>query len=104
MEWICNLFDEAANDLPAVRSTASEFGLATSIAAKSLKAKMRLYAASPLFNGNSKFYSNFVDKDGVQLMPLTYDANKWVLARDACKEAIELAVLNGRSFVCRNSE
>ena len=73
--WICNLFDEAANDLPAVRSTASEFGLATSIAAKSFKAKMRLYAASPLFNGNSKFYSNFVDKDGVQLMPLTYDAN-----------------------------
>ena len=55
VEWICNLFDEAANDLPAVRSTASEFGLATSIAAKSLKAKMRLYAASPLFNGNSKF-------------------------------------------------
>ena len=48
-------FDEAANDLPAVRSTASEFGLATSIAAKSLKAKMRLYAASPLFNGNSNF-------------------------------------------------
>lgn len=98
VEWICNLFDEAANDLPAVRSTASEFGLATSIAAKSLKAKMRLYAASPLFNGNSKFYSNFVDKDGVQLMPLTYDANKWVLARDACKEAIELAVLNGHDL------
>ena len=31
-------------------------------------------------------------------MPLTYDANKWVLARDACKEAIELAVLNGHDL------
>lgn len=48
-----------------------------------------------------KFYSNFVDKDGVQLMPLTYDANKWVLARDACKEAIELAVLNGHDLYKR---
>lgn len=91
VNWICNLFDEAAKDLPAVRETSNEYGLATSVAAKALKAKMRLYAASPLFNGNSKFYNNFVDKNGAQLMPLTYDPKKWEVARDALLEAITLA-------------
>ena len=48
-----------------------------------MKAKMLLYAASPLFNGNSKFYSDFKDKSGNALMPLTYDATKWQKAADA---------------------
>lgn len=98
VEWVCNLFDEAAKDLVPVRATSQEYGLATSVAAKALKAKLRLYAASPLFNGNSKFYSNFVDKNGVHLMPLTYDAKKWEVARDALKEAIDLAERNGHAL------
>ena len=63
-----------------------------------MKAKMLLYAASPLFNGNSSFYSNFTDKSGSQLMPLTYDPNKWVKAKTAIKEAIDLAEQNGHAL------
>lgn len=78
VNFICEKFDEAAKGLPATRTgaQANEFGLATSVAAKAMKAKMLLYAASPLFNGNSEFYSNFKDKNGNALMPLTYDAAK----------------------------
>lgn len=93
VNFICEKFDEAAKGLPATRTgaQANEFGLATSVAAKAMKAKMLLYAASPLFNGNSKFYSDFKDKNGNALMPLTYDENKWKKAADAFKEAINLA-------------
>ena len=94
VQWVCDLFDSAANRLPATRS-GSEYGLATSVAAKSLKARLLLYAASPLFNGNAEFYQDFKDKNGVPLMPLTYDENKWKKAADAALEAINLAESNG---------
>lgn len=38
---------------------------------------MLLYAASPLFNGNSEYYSDFKNKDGEQLISLQYDKEKW---------------------------
>ncbi len=95
VKFICDMFDEAAKDLPARRERDSEFGLATSVAAKAFKAKLLLYAASPLFNGNAKFYSDFTDKDGVQLMPTQYDPAKWVKAKTAMKEAIDAAEAAG---------
>ena len=92
--YICNLFDEAARDLPSER-TVRYYGLATNVAAKALKAKMLLFAASPLFNGNSEFYHDFTNKDGQPLMPLTYDPQKWVNAKKAYEEAIALAKESG---------
>lgn len=94
VEFVCNKFDEAASSLPATRPV-RQYGLATSVAAKALKAKMLLYAASPLFNGNSEFYSEFKDKEGRILMPLTYEQSKWVKAKDAYFEAIQLAEEKG---------
>ena len=76
VQWTCDMFDSAAGKLPATR-TGSEYGLATSVAAKALKARLLLYAASPLFNGNTEYYSEFVNTDGSALMPLSYDENKW---------------------------
>lgn len=103
VDSIVNYFDQAAKGLPATRTgtQSSEFGLATSVAAKAMKAKTLLYAASPLFNGNSKFYANFKGKDGNALMPLTYDANKWAKARDAYKEAIDAAEAAGYHLYTR---
>ena len=95
VEFVCKMLDEAAADLPARRATISEYGLATSVAAKGLKAKMLLFAASPLFNGNSAFYSNFKNPDGTLLMPTQYDASKWEKCRQAMLEAIQLAENNG---------
>lgn len=53
---------------------------------------MWLYAASPLFNGNSEYYANFVSKvDGRHLISQTYSEAKWEKAASAAEEAIEVA-------------
>ncbi|MEG1617780.1 MAG: RagB/SusD family nutrient uptake outer membrane protein [Bacteroidales bacterium] len=88
--FISEKFEEAAAGLPAKR-TGAEYGLATSLAAKSIKARMLMYAASPLFNGNKEYYTNLVGKDGSSLMNTVYDPNKWVKAKEAYKEAITQA-------------
>lgn len=102
VDFVCQMFDEAVSGLPTKRVN-EYYGLATSIAAKSLKAKMLLYAASPLFNGNSEFYSDFKDKDGNSLMSLTYDANKWIKAKTAFEEAISAAESAGYKLYTNDS-
>ncbi|MDR3365440.1 MAG: RagB/SusD family nutrient uptake outer membrane protein [Prevotellaceae bacterium] len=100
--FVCEEFDKAAAVLPARRTIPYEEGLATSTAAKALKAKLLLYAASPLFNGGGEdgggiegYLRGFKDKNGVQLMPLTYDPTKWATAKKAIGEAIEAAEAAG---------
>lgn len=91
--WISEKFQDVATKLPSKR--ANQFaGLATSLAAKSINARMLLYAASPLYNGNS-MYKDFVNNDGEQLINQTYDAQKWILAKNAALEAIETAHKEG---------
>lgn len=92
VQYVCDLFDESAENLPVSRF-GENFGLATSVAAKSLKAKLLLYAASPLFNGNTEFYGGdkLLSSDGTPLMPQTYDPSKWTKAKKAFEEAIALA-------------
>ena len=96
VEFVCNLFDEAAALLPASRTNVY-YGLATSVAAKALKAKMLLFAASPLFNGQggNSWYADFTNNDGTPLMPTTYDASKWTRCKEAMEEAVRLAEANG---------
>ncbi len=97
VQFTVDLFDKAADNLPSDRPVV-EYGLATNVAAKSLKAKLLTYVASPLFNGNSEFYANFKSKTGELLMPLAYDENKWVIAKAALKEAINLAHEEGHAL------
>lgn len=87
--WIADKFDDAASRLPASRSN-ERMGLATSIAAKAIKSRMLLYAASPLYNGN-EMYDNFIDNDGNQLINTSYSVDKWIDAMKAAKEAIDAA-------------
>lgn len=98
VNFIVTKLDEAAEILPPKR-IGSQYGLATKIAAKSIKARMLLYAASPLFNGGGghrpSFYADFKNNDGKLLIPTSYDKEKWKAAIDAYKEAIELAESNG---------
>lgn len=98
VDWIAALFDEAAEMLPADQ-TSTAYGRATSVAAKAIKSRMLLYAASPLFNGNSEYYSGFVSKiDGRHLISQTYSEEKWRRAAVAAREAIELATASGYSL------
>lgn len=87
--YIVELLDEAALVLPSTFSSEStERGRITLPIALALKAKVLVYAASPLFNGN-RDYANFKNVDGTALFTDTYDPEKWRKATVACKEAID---------------
>ena len=96
INWIADLLDDAASRLPATRNS-SDYGRATSIIAKSLKARMLLYAASPLFNGNPD-YTDFKNPDGEQLMPAKYSEEKYKRAADAAWDAIQAAEQAGHEL------
>lgn len=93
--YIIELLDEAHGDLwLQVEDRNEQLGRITMPIELGLKAKILVYAASPLFNGNTD-YSGFTNKDGEPLFNQTYDATKWVKAAEACKAAIDTAELLG---------
>lgn len=107
IQFIVNKFDEAARVLPPSRVSNANgvfagqrfYGLATSVAAKALKAKVLVYAASPLFNGGlANAYTDFKNSAGEHLMPQTADPQKWVTAKNAVKEAIDAATAAGHAL------
>ncbi len=103
VDWVAKLLDEAAEGLPVKRDRPVDFGKATKMVAKAIKAKLLLYAASPLFNGgDAEYAARFKDKDGVQLMPLKKDPAKWERAKQAIKEAIDLAEANGIALYAKD--
>jgi len=95
VNYIANLLDSSLTYLPAlIGNTASELGRITKPIALSLKAKLLVYAASPLYNGNTDFGS-LKNTDGSALFNTTYSAAKWQRAADACKAAIDAATAEG---------
>ena len=95
---IVNLLDEAMEYLPKHGQRVSNYGNTFSLeGAYALKAKVLLYAASPLFNGNA-FYSDFKNKNGELLFNSTYDRNKWLLAAEAADKAAQMCEDGGRSL------
>lgn len=95
VNYMVNLIDESYKDLPPViTDEATELGRLTQPAALAIKAKILLWNASPLFNGN-KDYANFRNKEGKPLISQEYSRDKWVKAAEACKAAIDLAEANG---------
>lgn len=81
--YIAQLCDEAAADLPTAHPD-NELGRATKGAALAIKARILLYAASPLWNDSSSpTASPFNGK---------YDAAKWAEAAKAAKDVIALNV------------
>jgi hypothetical protein len=100
VSYIVSLINEAVPDLPLeINNIATDLGHITQPIALAIKAEVLVTAASPLFNGNSS-YSNMIDSRGVQLFNPDYDENKWKIAMDACKNAIDTALLgNNRLYV-----
>lgn len=87
--YIIELIDEACLDLPdLVDDENSELGRITLPIAMGMKAKILVYAASPLFNGNPD-YSGYANKDGTLLFSQSASSEKWAKAVTACKEAID---------------
>ena len=84
VDFICEEFDKAAQDLPD-QYNGTNLGRIDAATCKAFKAKLLLYAASPLFNGNTD-YANIKNLDGKQLFPQNADQTKWEKARNAYKE------------------
>jgi hypothetical protein len=98
VQYISDLLDASVNKLPSrIVDENTQLGRITQSIALAVKAKLWLYAASPLFNGNPD-YANFKDKNGTALFNSQYDPAKWVKARDAAKAAIEAAAANGHTI------
>lgn len=91
--------DEAASLLPASRPT-TDYGRVTNLAALALKARVLLYAASPLYNtpvdmkaaiGAARFNDG---RDSV-LCYASYSKERWKRAADAAKAVIDAASASG---------
>lgn len=101
IDWLVDTIDEkvlAGHPLEDKRNT-NETGRATHVAAMALKARMLLYAASPLWNGKFPYptWENKVDTEykgknyGKELVSKNYDEQKWHRALEACNEVLEYA-------------
>lgn len=76
---------------------ATQTGRINKIIATAVESQILLYHASPLYNGNSEF-SDFKNLDGKVLINSVYDATRWRKAADAAKQAIDIAVSNGKGI------
>ena len=96
--YIVRLCDEAIPDLPSLTVKKSERkGYFNKEAAMALKARVLLYQASDLFNGNLD-YANFTERDGQPLFSSQADPEKWRRAADAAIAAIEQCRQEGISL------
>jgi len=93
--YIVSTIDKSITNLPLRNTSSNDLGRIDQVIAYSIKSRVLLYAASPLFNGNAAFYDSFKDKDGVKLFNTTYDKEKWKKALDAAEFAINIATTNG---------
>lgn len=89
----CN--DAMASGLPGVQPGA-QTGRATCVAAAALKAKALLFAASPLFNTATPYMSMSNNK---LICYGNYDINRWKLAADATKDALDSCTKYGYALI-----
>lgn len=86
LELIQDVIDSKA--LPSIIvNRGTELGRFTMPVAYTLKARVLLYWASPLFNGNTD-YNDFLDHNNEPFFNQIPDQSRWQLAAEACDEAI----------------
>ncbi len=95
VDSIVSVLDRAAADLPA-RFDGPDFGRVNKVTVLATKARLLLYAASPLFNTGDAYYPYAKIQN---ICYGNYDVNRWKKAADAAKAAIDLAESNGYKLV-----
>lgn len=104
IDWIDKTLLEAAEVLPAKYTEARKYGRATSIMCLAVRARMLLFAASPLVNGNPK-YADFKNDKGEDIFSATPNAQRWENAVKACKLLIDEAEKAGyKLYVEKNND
>ena len=98
VEYIVEQFEIAASELPLTRDPRN-VARPTRGAALAARAKVLLYAASPINNPGgpsdgdpSETFTDMVDDQGRMLMAQSYDEYKWARAAAAAKDVIDLGV------------
>lgn len=94
--YIAREMEQAARELPMTRTVIGA-GRPTRGAALALRAKVLIYAASPLANGNAEM-ADFTDNNGRPLISQTYDERKWARAAAACRDLIDYSEQNGQLY------
>ncbi len=95
VDSIAAVLDKAAKDLPP-RLDGADFGRVNKVTVLATKARLYLFAASPLFNTSEPYYPF----GKVQTICYgNYDVNRWKKAAEAAKAAIDLAESNGYKLV-----
>lgn len=96
IDWVDAELKAVSEILPAVYGKERFYGRATSVMALAIRARMLLFAASPLVNGNEDAdYAAFKNDKDEPIFNSTYDHNKWKRAVDAFTDLITEAESNG---------
>lgn len=96
---VVELLDQAIPDLPTRATQNISRRQITKEGAMAYKAKVLLYKASPLYNGNSIWYGDFRNYKGEPLFDPEYKAEKWLAAAEAIEEAIALCDAEGYKLI-----
>jgi hypothetical protein len=89
-QYVIDLVDEVieSNALPSVvTNLQTELGRFNQAAAYFIKAKVLVYWASKLFNGNTD-YNDFLNHEGEPFFNQQENPDRWVQAAEACKKAV----------------
>ena len=97
VDWIDNELVDLSGKLPEKYSQPQKYGRATSIMCLAVRARMLLFAASPLVNGN-KWYADHKNNNGELIFNTEYQSDKWVTAAAACKLLIDKAHAAGHGL------
>lgn len=97
VDWCDSTLLDVSRRLPAKYAGSQKYGRFTSVMALAIRARMLLYAASPLVNGNTD-YASFINDKGEHIFAQTYDPSRWQKAADACKLLIETAEQAGHTL------
>lgn len=75
IDWCDKELKTIADELPAAYSDPTKFGRVDKLFCLATRARMLLFNASPLVNGN-EWYKDHADRKGNKLFPQSYDATK----------------------------
>jgi hypothetical protein len=90
VNWIDEELQDVALLLPPAHSDKSYYGRATAVMCHVVRARMLLFAASPLVNGNPD-YIGHTNKKGEELFNSAPDEAKWQRAAEALRTLIDMA-------------
>ncbi len=88
-------FKNQSTDDPKNRYALDQIARPTIAVALALRARLWVYAASPLFNGGYLEALTVVNKNGERLFP-EYDKNKWIVAKERLEDFLDFA--HGRGY------